>query len=93
MTALHWAAASGLTTVVDRLLAMGAPLEVENQWGGSVLNSTLHFALYIPVPGVDYAPIVARLVKAGADVRVVDPFPTGNAAIDEVLRPHRTLHP
>jgi ankyrin repeat protein len=90
MTALHWAAASGLTTVVDRLLAMGAPLEVENQWGGTVLNSTLHFALYTPVPGVDYAPIVERLVKAGADVRVVDPFPTGNAAIDDVLRPHRT---
>jgi ankyrin repeat protein len=90
MTALHWAAASGLTTVVDRLLAMGAPLEVENQWGGTVLNSTLHFALYIPVPGVDYAPIVERLVKAGADVSVVDPAATGNAAIDEVLRRHRT---
>ena len=86
MTALHWAAASGLTSVVDRLIAMGAPLEVENAWGGTVLNSTLHFALYIPYPDVDYAPIVERLVTAGADVSVVDPFPTGHAAIDGVLR-------
>ena len=89
MTALHWAAATGLTTVVDRLLALGAPLEIENQWGGTVLTSTLHFAIYIPLPGVDYASVVERLVKAGADVSVVDPFPTGDVAIDEVLRPHR----
>ena len=89
MTALHWAAATGLTTVVDRLLALGAPLELENQWGGTVLTSTLHFAIYIPLPGVDYASVVDRLVKAGADVSVVDPFPTGDVAIDEVLRPHR----
>ena len=89
MTALHWAAATGLTTVVDRLLALGAPLELENQWGGTVLTPTLHFAVYIPLPGVDYASVVERLVKAGADVSVVDPFPTGDVAIDEVLRPHR----
>lgn len=89
MTALHWAAASGVTSVVDRLLAMGAPLEVENHWGGTVLTSTLHFAIYIPYPGVDYAPIVERLARAGADVSVVDPYPTGHEAIDTVLRSFR----
>ena len=68
------------------VIALGAPLEVENQWGGTVLNSTLHFALYIPYPDVDYAPVVERLVTAGADASVVDPFPTGHAAIDAVLR-------
>jgi ankyrin repeat protein len=88
MTALHWAAASGLSTVVDRLVALGAPLEVENQWGGTVLTSTLHFALYMPYPGVDYASIVARLVAAGANVGVVDPYPTGHARIDAILRAH-----
>jgi ankyrin repeat protein len=88
MTALHWAAGNGLTGVVKRLLALGAPLEVENQWGGTVLNSTLHFALYQPVAGVDYAPIVQMLVEAGADVRVVDAFPTGHHSIDEALRVH-----
>jgi hypothetical protein len=86
MTALHWAAANGLTTVIKWLLAQGAPLEVENQWGGTVLNSTLHFAFHQPVPGVDYAPIVQTLVEAGANVRVVDPFPTGHQRIDEALR-------
>jgi hypothetical protein len=71
--------------VVDRLLAQGAPLEVENRWGGTVLNSTLHFALGEPPPGMDYVPIVQRLVEAGADVSVVDPFPTGHPRIDEAL--------
>jgi ankyrin repeat protein len=89
MTALHWAAASGLMTVVDRLVGRRVPLEVENQWGGTVLNSTLHFALYIPVAGVDYAAVVERLLEAGADVSVVDPFPTGHAGVDAVLRAYR----
>jgi hypothetical protein len=89
MTVLHWAAASGLASVVDRLVALGAPLEVENQWGGTVLTSTLHFALYMPYPGVDYASIVAKLVMAGANVGVVDPYPTGHAGIDAILRAHR----
>ena len=90
MTALHWAAASGLTSIVDRLIAVGAPLEVENQWGGTVLDSTLHFALYMPYPGVDYASIVAQLVTAGANVGVVDPYPTGRAGIDAVLHAHKS---
>jgi hypothetical protein len=91
MTALHWAAANGDTQLVARLLALGAPLEAENAWGGTVLNSTLHFAQYIPVEGADYPDIIERLLAAGADVSVVDPEPTGIAAIDEIIaryRPH-----
>jgi hypothetical protein len=84
MTALHWAAASGTTAVIDDLLRRGAPLEVENDWEGTVLNSTLHFALYIPRRGVDYVPVVERLLRAGANVRVVD-YPTGKPPMDEVL--------
>ena len=60
--------------------------QVENQWGGTVLSSTLHFAFHDPMPGVDYVPIVRQLVRAGADVSVVDPFPTGHAGIDDALR-------
>src|SRR5688572_6312410 len=92
MTALHWAAASGLTSVVERLIARGVALEARNTWGGTVLTSTLHFALYMPVPGVDYVPVVQTIVAAGADVSEVDPFPTGDARIDEALRPHRSQH-
>jgi ankyrin repeat protein len=84
MTALHWAGANGIMAVVDELLRRRAPLEVENAWQGTVLNSTLHFALYMPVNGVDYAGVVERLLRAGADVGVVD-SPTGKPSIDEVL--------
>ncbi len=89
MTALHCAAGAGHMDVVELLLERGAPLEVENVWGGTVLNSTLHFAFYDPARGVDYIPMIERLLEAGADVAVVNSyFPTGNARIDEVLRRH-----
>ena len=87
MTALHCAAGAGHLDVVELLLKHGAPLEVENIWGGTVLNSTLHFAFNDPAEGVDYVPIIEALLEAGADVSVVNSFfPTGNAPIDAVLR-------
>jgi hypothetical protein len=67
--------------VVADLLRRGVPLEVENAWQGSVLNSTLHFALYIPVKGVDYVTVLERLLQAGANLHVVD-YPTGKPEID-----------
>jgi ankyrin repeat protein len=88
MTALHWAAANGCMDVIKRLLAEGVPLEVENTWGGTVLNSTAHFALYIPVAGVDYAAVFKLLIDAGADVSVLAGNPAGNKAIDDVRRSH-----
>lgn len=88
MTALHWAAANGCIDVIKRLLAEGAPLEVENTWGGTVLNSTAHFALYMPVDGVDYALVFSLLIDAGADVSVLADNPAGNKAIDDVRRSH-----
>ncbi|MEP6622234.1 MAG: ankyrin repeat domain-containing protein [bacterium] len=84
MTALHWAAATGMMGVMDDLLRRGVPLEVTNVWQGTVLNSTLHFALYIPIKGVDYVPVIERLLQAGANVQVVD-YPTGNPPIDALL--------
>jgi len=89
MTALHWAGANGLIGVIKRLIALGAPLEVENTWGGTVLNSTLHFVVNDSVKGVDYAEVIELLLAAGADVGVVDPTPTGNARVDEVIRRYR----
>jgi hypothetical protein len=86
MTALHWAAANGCTDLVARLLERGAPLEVKNTWGGTVLDSTLHFAR--EDPRADYLPMTNMLIAAGADARAVSPFPTGIEAIDDVLRRH-----
>ena len=87
MTALHSAAGAGRLDIVRLLLKHDPPLEVENVWGGTVLNSTLHFAFNAPASGVDYVPILEALLDAGADVSVVNSFfPTGNERIDEVLR-------
>lgn len=86
MTALHWASATGMIDIVRELLRRGAPLEVTNVWGGTVLDSTVYFALNHPYPGVDYPAVLEILLDAGADPQAVDPRPTGNAAIDAVLR-------
>jgi ankyrin repeat protein len=88
MTALHWAAANGMMDLIERLVKLRAPLEVENQWGGTVLNSTLHFALFQPTAGVDYPAVIETLLEAGADVSIAGPYPSGNEQIDEVLRRH-----
>jgi len=89
MTALHWATANGSMSVIRRLLALGVPLEAENTWGGTVLNSALHFVVHDPVKGADYPTVIEALLAAGADVSVVDPAPTGNAGVDEVIRRYR----
>ena len=51
MTALHWAAPNGMIGVVRQLLSLGAPLEALNRWEGTVLGSTIHFAIHMPVEG------------------------------------------
>jgi ankyrin repeat protein len=89
MTALHWASASGLLDVVDRLIRMGALLEARNDWGGTVLDSTLYFVRHDPAFGVDYLPVIGRLLEAGADVTAIDSAPTGDGRIDDLLRDHR----
>lgn len=86
MTALHWAAAAGLLDIMKTLIERGTPLEVENVWGGTVLDSTVYFALNYPYRGVDYLPVLDLLIRAGANVDAVSPMPTGNVAIDDLLR-------
>jgi ankyrin repeat protein len=86
MTPLHCAAGAGHLEIVELLLDHGAPLEVKNVWGGTVLNSTLHFVFESPAKGVDYIPVLNALLAAGADVSVVNRyFPTGRRDVDDVL--------
>lgn len=87
MTALHCAAARGHIDIVELLLERGAPLEVKNTWGGTVLGSTVYFALYQPVHGVNYPAVIDTLIAAGADAGAVT-YPTGDKRVDEVLHRH-----
>ncbi|MEP6495045.1 MAG: ankyrin repeat domain-containing protein [bacterium] len=93
MTALHHAAAHRHIDVVKLLLRRGAPLEVRNTWGGTVLDSTVYFAVNQPIahpaptPGNSYPSIIETLIGAGADVHQVE-LPTGEAEIDEILARH-----
>lgn len=92
MTALHWATATGSTSLIGSLIHRGAPLEVRNRWDGTVLDAAVHFALRQPVADVDYAAVVEQLLAAGADPRAVS-YPTGDDRIDAVLaRYHDHAH-
>jgi hypothetical protein len=51
-----------------------------------VLSSTVWFALQRPDEAASYVPVLELLLAAGANVGAVG-YPTGNALLDEVLRP------
>ncbi|HEX5216643.1 MAG TPA: ankyrin repeat domain-containing protein [Vicinamibacterales bacterium] len=85
MTALHHAAAHGLIDLARALIARGAPLEVKNMWGGTVLDSTAYFAEFMPIKGVDYTPVLQMLVDAGANVRVLDDYPADGTVVPQFL--------
>ena len=86
MSALHYAAANGNAALITNLLGRGASLEARNQWGGTVLSSTVHFAIHFPVKGVDYDAVVEMLIAAGANVKAA--HPSGDARIDALLERH-----
>jgi ankyrin repeat protein len=66
-TGLHLAACDGWLDTVQGLLARGVPLEIENAWRATPLGSVLWSAVHHD-PNVDYTPIVAALIDAGAAV-------------------------
>jgi ankyrin repeat protein len=84
MTGLHWAAANRHLDVVKLLIERGAPLEARNRWGGTVLDSTVYFALQPSADWTRYSAVMETLIDAGADVSAV-PYPTGSEAVDEFL--------
>lgn len=88
MTALHWAAANGSLQLMQKLIERGAPLELQNIWGGTVLDSTAYFAVFQPVRGADYATALQTLIDAGANVSVLAEYPPGNSIIDKIIEQH-----
>lgn len=67
-TALHWAAGGAHQSVVRLLLGCGAPLEVLNIWGGTVLEHA-GWGFEHSLPGLDFAPVFETLLAAGAKIR------------------------
>jgi hypothetical protein len=86
MTALHWAASGGHLAMVKLLIDAGAPLEKENVYGGTVLDSTLWFAHHVSaaeLERIDYSGIIDTLIAAGART---DLYPEMAKHIDDVHR-------
>ena len=86
LSALHWAANRGQRAAVELLLAHGAPMEQRSMYDGTVLGTAIWSA--INEPRGDQVGAIAALLAAGADVAAVE-YPTGDAAIDTLLAPHR----
>ena len=89
MTALHWAAGGGHLDIMELLIQRGAPLEQENAYGGTVLDSTLWFAYHVdPVQfaRADYPAVIDALIAAGART---DLYPEMPEYIDGVYRRSR----
>src|SRR5690606_767720 len=85
-SAAHWAAVYGRNSILENLVSAGAPLELENAYGGTVLSTAVFAATHPDMHfeggcamsrvDIDYTETVAILLKAGARVDVPMYFPT-----------------
>jgi hypothetical protein len=84
MTPMHWAAANCNIALMERLLVLGADLERQNEFGGTVLSSLLWFAFNATDTEFvlrDYPGAIQWLVGAGANS---DRYPAMKREIDGV---------
>ena len=70
------------------LIARGAPLELKNEYGGTVLGQTLWSAAHGGDPET-YLPIIEALLAAGAKLN--DRHPPVNPRMDELLARHGSV--
>jgi hypothetical protein len=82
---VHWAANRGNLGTLRVLIGRNARLEKRNMYGGTVLGAAVWAA--INEPRAEHLQIIETLIRAGARVDEVD-YPTGNAGVDNVLRPN-----
>lgn len=81
-TPFHHAAIGGRLGMVKLLLARGAPLEVRNEYGGTVLGQALWSAAHGGDPEV-FVPIFETLIAAGA--KIPARHPPVNERVDALL--------
>ena len=67
LSALHWAANRGHLATVKLLIEHQAPLEMRNNYDGTVLSGTL-WAAFQEKLRPDHLPIIEALIAAGAQV-------------------------
>lgn len=86
---LHNAAWAGSGDLVDLLIQRGHPVDLRDPgYHATPLGWALHDCLVEKRhPEGEFARVVRALLQAGSPLDGVE-FPTGNAAVDEVLRPY-----
>ena len=83
LNAFHWAANRGQLEAVRLLIRWRALFGTRSMYGGNVLDTAVWSAINEPRP--DHLRIIEELIEAGARLEH-EPFPTGHADIDELLR-------
>jgi hypothetical protein len=63
---------------------------VKNIYGGTVLDCTVWASLRAGLD-VDYVPVVAQLLSAGADLGAVGPYPSAVEQVEALLRAARSV--
>ena len=79
-SALNQAEFRGDAAMVRLLIAHGANWQERNGYGGTAVGSCLHAAVNEPVPGGDYADVLAQLLAQGA------PAPANEANLPDALQ-------
>ncbi|MBL9169019.1 MAG: ankyrin repeat domain-containing protein [Verrucomicrobiales bacterium] len=89
LNAFHWAVNRGHLDIVRLLIRHKSPLDIQNNYGGTVLGCAVWSAINEPKPA--HPAIIETLLLAGAHVHEAG-FPTGNERIDEILRRFGAIH-
>jgi len=87
LNAIHWAANRGQLEAVRLLVRRGVPLETRSMYGGTALGTAIWSAINEPRTA-HHLTIIEELLTAGACIPEAD-YPTGNEAIDSLLRRYR----
>lgn len=82
LNAFHWSANRAQLGSVRLLLRHGAPLEVRNAYGGTVLGGAVWAAIHESKPG--HLAVIEELLRAGAAISEAE-YPTGVPDLDALL--------